>query len=180
MAQYEHEEILEVIDISGRVIGTARRSALHRDPSLIHRVVHVLVFDRKRNLLLQKRSMNKDVAPGMWDTSVGGHVNIGEDIRSAAFREMKEELGIEGCDVTHLYHYLFTNHREAELVNTFSCVYSGDILFNGEEIDEVRYWDMRSIREQVGSGVFSNHFEKEFLEYLQYRKGRSKKLPSIF
>jgi isopentenyldiphosphate isomerase len=166
----QHEETFEVVDILGKVIGTARRSELHRNPSLIHRVVHVLVFDRKGKLLLQKRSMNKDVAPGMWDTSVGGHVNIGEDIRTAALREMKEELGIEGCPITYHYHYLFFNHRESELVHTFSCVYSGDILLNSEEIDEARYWDMQSIRENIGKGVFSKHFEKELSEYLRYQE----------
>ena len=173
MAQYEHEEILEVIDISGRVIGTARRSALHRDPSLIHRVVHVIVSDKQGNLLLQKRSRNKDVASGKWDTSVGGHVQIGEDIHPAALREMREELGIQGCEVAYLYQYLFNSHQEAELVSTFSCIYEGKVSFDKDEIDEVRYWDMQSIRKHMGKGVFSIHFEREFSEYLQYRKGRS-------
>jgi isopentenyldiphosphate isomerase len=85
-------EILEVVDKYGNVLKLAKRSEIHRNPSLIHRVVHVLVFDKKGRLLLQKRSLNKDVAPGKWDTSVGGHVNPGEDILEAAKREMKEEL----------------------------------------------------------------------------------------
>ena len=76
------------------------------DPSLLHKVVHVLVFNDAGNLLLQKRSMNKDVAPGKWDTSVGGHVSPGEDLKTAALREMKEELGVIPEDIEPLYSYI--------------------------------------------------------------------------
>jgi isopentenyldiphosphate isomerase len=96
-------ELLEIVDENGAVIGTAKRSDLHGNPSLIHRVIHILVFDKKGRLLLQKRSLQKDIAPGKWDTSVGGHVNPGEDILSAANREMEEELGVEKCALEYLY-----------------------------------------------------------------------------
>ena len=158
-----HEEYLEVVDISGRVIGKARRSELHRNPSLIHRVVHVIVSDKQGNLLLQKRSMNKDVAPGRWDTSVGGHVQTGEDVHTAALREMREELGIEGCDVDHLYHYLFINHHEAELVTTFFCTYEGEIIFNNEEIDAITYWDTASIKSTSGKTSSATTLRGNFL-----------------
>ena len=92
------DEILEVVDKNGNVLELAKRSEIHGNPSLLHRVVHILVFDGKGRILLQKRSLNKDVAPGKWDTSVGGHVNPGEDILDAAKREMKEELGIAECE----------------------------------------------------------------------------------
>ena len=161
------EEIFEVLDTEGRVIGLAPRSKVHSDPSLIHRVVHVMISNRQGNLLLQKRSMNKDIAPGRWDTSVGGHVNPGENAHSAALREMREELGIVTSDLQFLYSYLFKNHRESELVNTFSCVYEGEVYFNTEEIDEVRFWHLQGIKEQIGKGIFSSHFEQEFTHYVQ-------------
>ena len=157
----EDSEKLEVVDADGRVIGLARRAELHRDPSRIHRVVHVLVFDGEGRLLLQKRSARKDIAPGKWDTSVGGHIAPGEDALAAAQREMAEELGISGCDLRHLHRYLFTNHRESELVETFSFRYEGSIAFNREEIDEVAFWGMDEVRAKLGKGVFSGHFEKE-------------------
>lgn len=159
-------EFLETIDIKGNVTGLAGRSELHGNPSLIHRVVHVLVFNNKGELLLQKRSQNKDVAPGKWDTSIGGHVNPGEDILDAAKREMEEELGISECRLNFLYEYLFSNHIESELVSTFSCIYDGEIYFNKDEIDEVRFRDLKSIGENLGAGIFSNHFEKEIKNFL--------------
>jgi isopentenyldiphosphate isomerase len=162
-----HNEILEIVDESGSVLGTAKRSELHGNPSLIHRVVHVLVFDKKGRLLLQKRSLHKDVAPGKWDTSIGGHINPGEDTLSAALREMEEELGVKQCTVEYLYCYLFSNHIESELVSTFLCIYDGTFSFNEEEIEEIAFWDMEKIKSNLGKGVFSNHFEKEIVTFFK-------------
>jgi isopentenyl-diphosphate delta-isomerase type 1 len=163
----ENSEKLEVVDAEGRVIGLAERTELHGNPSLIHRVVHVLVFNNSGELLLQKRSREKDVAPGKWDTSVGGHVNPGEDVLAAARREMEEELGICGCDLKYLHRYLFSNRRESELVETFSCVYDGRTDFNRDEIDEVSYWKLEEIKEALGTGAFSGHFEEEIRRFLE-------------
>lgn len=161
------EEIYETVDTEGRIIGHAARSQLHGNPSLIHRVVHVMVFNAEGSVLLQKRSMNKDIAPGRWDTSVGGHVNPGEDIRDAALREMREELGIAIPDLQFRYSYLFRDHRESELVNTFSCICDEEVHFDRDEIDEVKFWSIDGIKAQIGKGVFSSHFEQEFEHYLQ-------------
>ncbi len=162
----DDKELLEVVDRDGNVVGLAERSELHGNPSLIHRVVHVLVFNTRGELLLQRRSQEKDVAPGKWDTSVGGHVNPGEDMRGAALREMGEELGITDASVDFLYSYLFTDRIESELTSTFSFIYDGDINFNKEEIDEVRYWNVEEIKENLGNGIFSSHFEEEIHRYL--------------
>ncbi len=166
----ENKEKLEVVDNEGKVIGIAERSELHRNPRLIHRVVHVLVFNTGGELLLQKRSLKKDIAPGKWDTSVGGHIHPGEDVLTAARREMEEELGIKGCELLYLYSYLFSNHQESELVNTYSCVYDGNIDFNREEIDDVAFWTIERIKEDVGRNIFSGHFEAEIHRYLGIEK----------
>lgn len=160
------DEMLEVVDRDGEVLRLAPRTELHANPALLHRVVHVLVLNGKGQLLLQKRSMNKDVAPGKWDTSVGGHVNPGEDVHAAALRELKEELGMDHCEIRFLYTYFFSNDRESELVSTFTCTHSGDIVFAKDEIDEVRFWEFDRIQENIGKGVFSSHFEKEFAAYI--------------
>lgn len=166
----QDEEVFEVVDTDGNVLGHATRREVHKNPSLLHRVVHVLVFDRNGNLLLQKRSQHKDIAPDRWDTSVGGHVNPGEDIYTAALREMKEELGIAECKLELLYSYSHSNERESELVNTFTCIYEGPVAFNHDEIDDVRYWAIEMIRKELGSGSLSSNFEDEFERYCVFRK----------
>jgi len=170
------EEHLEVVNEHGEVVGIARRSAIHGDPSLMHRVVHVLVFNANDELLLQKRSLNKDVAPGKWDTSVGGHVGVGETLLCSAGREMEEELGITGCEMEYLYSYVHSNLYETELVTTYRCVYEGlitAIAFNREEIDEIRFWGIDAIRHAMGKQILSDHFEDEYRKYLGHTPLRS-------
>lgn len=163
-----HEEILEIVDTDGNIIGTAPRSEIHGNPSLLHKVVHVLVFNDKGELLLQKRSMNKDVAPGKWDTSVGGHVPNGEDLITAAKREMEEELGIVPIDLKFLYSYIHSNSYESEMVFTHSCTHNGPFSFNKEEIDEIKFWNIEEIKTAMGSGVLSDNFESEIMKYLSF------------
>ncbi len=147
------EEILEIVDKAGEVIGRASRAVIHGNNSLLHRVVHVMVVNPSGDILLQKRSMNKDVAPGRWDTSVGGHVDAGETVDDALRREMGEELGITGMDIKFLYSYIHSNPYESELVSSYQCLHEGPFNFSREEIDEVRFWPLHEIRERLGKGV---------------------------
>lgn len=160
------EEQVEIVNEKGEIIGLAPRSEVHSNPSLMHRVVHVLVFDPWGRLLLQKRSLTKDVAPGKWDTSVGGHVGIGEELSLSARREMEEELGISDCDMEYLYSYIHRGCKETELVSTYRCIYRESISFNKNEIDEVRFWSLEEIKCAMGKGTLSPHFEDEFRTYL--------------
>lgn len=156
------EEKLDVVTRQGQTIEVLPRSEIHGNPALIHRVVHLIVTDEAGRLLLQKRSMNRDVAPGRWDTSVGGHVNAGETIEEALRREMAEELGITTCRPEFLYNYIHSNAYETELVYTYLCVYAGEIQFNRDEIDEVKFWSVDEINMKIGSEIFSDNFEHEF------------------
>ena len=163
------DELLEIVNEKGQVTGVAPRFEIHGNPALMHRVAHVLVINRKGQILLQKRSMKKDVAPGRWDTSVGGHVDPGESPDAAALREMKEELGVEGA-LEFLHSYIHSNPYETELVYTFRAVMDGGFTFNPEEIDEIRFWGLDEIERSLGKRVLSDNFEHEITTYLQRGK----------
>lgn len=161
----EGGELVELVSEEGDTVGVVSRAEAHSDTSYLHRVVHVLVFDDVGRLLVQKRSMNKDVGPGLWDVSVGGHVVPGELPAEAAYREMKEELGIEFADIRFLYNHVFYGQEESEFVSTFECTYNGKVFFDHDEIDEIRYMDFDEIDSQLGKKVFTEHFEQEYVLY---------------
>ncbi len=161
------DEYLEIVNEKGEILGKRLRSEIHGNPALIHRVTHVLVFNPKGEILLQKRSSKKDVAPGKWDTSVGGHVNPGEGIEEAALREMEEELGIKGVIPEFIYSYIHSNPYETELVFTYQCIYDKEIRFNRDEIEEVRYWRITDIKD---SDIFSQNLLHEIALYKEFLK----------
>jgi isopentenyldiphosphate isomerase len=159
------EEMLEIVNSEGVAIGLKPRSEIHGNPELLHKVIHILVFNDAGELLLQKRSMSKDVAPGKWDTSVGGHFSPGEDSITSAKREMEEELGVISENYEFLYTYFYRNNYESELVHTLRCFHNGPFSFNHEEIDDIAFWSMDEIRKTIGRGLLSDNFEVEIGEY---------------
>jgi isopentenyldiphosphate isomerase len=160
-------EYLDIIDRTGNIIGKATREECHGDRNLAHRTVHVLVFNSNGDLYLQKRSMSKDIQPGKWDTSVGGHLDLGEAYHQAVSREMKEELNID-APVEYIYDYWMCNEVETEYVHTYICTYDGDIVFNMDEIDDGRFWSSEEIEKSIGTGAFTPNFEQEYRKYLQH------------
>ena len=85
MAMPEADEFFDVVDRNDAVVGRAARREVHAR-GLLHRAVHVLVCDGSGRVFLQKRSMKKDIAPGLWDSSCSGHVDSGESYDAAAVR----------------------------------------------------------------------------------------------
>lgn len=160
------EEFLEIVDKDGRILSIAPRSIIHGNPSMLHKVIHVLVFNSKGELLLQKRASHKDVAPDKWDTSVGGHIMPGEDILTAAKREMLEELGAVSENLKFLYTYIHSNEYESELVYTYWTVHEGPFNFNKNEIQEVAFWSIEEIHKSLKSDLFSDNFKHEFFRYI--------------
>jgi len=87
------EEIFDVVNERDEVVGQNTRREVHR-LGLKHRAVHVLVFNARGEIFLQKRSMKKDIAAGKWDSSASGHLDSGEDYDACAVREVREEIGL--------------------------------------------------------------------------------------
>ena len=132
--------------------------------------VHVLLLNSKQQLLLQKRSAKKDIQPGKWDTSVGGHLDPGEGYLADARREMHEELGVAGIPLTELYRSKIRNEIESENIQTYLTIYNGEIVFAEDEIDEVRFWSPEEISSALGSGCFTPNFEEEWRMFCDWAR----------
>ncbi|WMJ86045.1 NUDIX hydrolase [Anaerocolumna sp. MB42-C2] len=89
------EEYFDVLDEQGNKTGDIiERKEAHKK-GICHRVIQVWVINSKNELLLQKRSANKDSCPNMWYVSLGGHIESKEDNRQTIIREFSEELGLD-------------------------------------------------------------------------------------
>ncbi len=167
------EDWVPLVDEEGKIIGKATRKEVHSGPGKLHPVIHLHIFNSKGEIYLQKRSMLKDTQPGKWDTSVGGHVDLGETIEQALLRETAEELNITGIHPIPLTHYKWETEIESELVFSFRAIYNAIPVFNKQEIDEGRFWAIGEIRENLGKGIFTPNFENEvpiLLKALDFRK----------
>jgi isopentenyldiphosphate isomerase len=155
-------EYFPIVTEDEQVTGKATRQECHSGSFLLHPVVHLHVFNSAGELYLQKRNMNKDIQPGKWDTSVGGHVDYGEEIPEALRREVREELAIENFEPTFITRYKFVSKQEAELVHVYTTVYDGEITPDPSEISEGKFWSISDIQDKMGKEVFTPNFEQEF------------------
>ncbi|WP_085536165.1 NUDIX hydrolase [Massilibacteroides vaginae] len=156
-------EWFPLVNESGETIGKASRRECHSGSKLLHPVVHLHIFNDAGDIFLQKRSMTKDIQPGKWDTSVGGHVDYGETVEEALKREVREELGITDFTPIYLTNYVFESNIERELVNTFRTIYCGEIHPDTTELDGGRFWTMEEVKAGLGKGLFTPNFETEFI-----------------
>lgn len=157
------KEDFPLVDETGNVIGRATRQFCHSGSMALHAVVHLHIFDNEGNLYLQKRSMKKDIAPGRWDTAVGGHIDYGEYVKEALAREAREELGIDisGMNPKPLFSYIWQSSVEREVVNAFAVRYDGVITPDHDEVDEGRFWSLEELQTSLGKDVFTQQFEQE-------------------
>lgn len=155
------EEMFPIVDESGMIVGAATRGECHGGSKLLHPVVHLHVFNTKGDLYLQRRPEWKDIQPGKWDTAVGGHVDLGENVDIALKREAAEELNFEVFDAQFIKSYVFESARERELVNAFKTV-TDVIPKPSEELDGGRFWSREEILQNMGKGVFTPNFEQEY------------------
>jgi len=158
----QKNEIFEVVDRNGNTIKTATRQECHSNPKLIHKAVHCMVFNEKGEIFLQKRSSEKKIQPGKWDTSVGGHLLAGEDFETALKRETKEELGIELKNFDFLYNYIWESPVETEFIKTYKTHITPDdkIKINKDELDDGRFWNKEILFEKIGNNpeIFTPNF----------------------
>jgi 16S rRNA (adenine1518-N6/adenine1519-N6)-dimethyltransferase len=127
------EECFPVVDEMDRLVGAAPRSEVHGD-NLRHRAVHILIFARNGDLLLQKRSPWKDRHPLVWDSSAAGHVNAGEEYDFAAARELEEELGIR-TPLTRVLKIPASDRTGQEFIWLYAGQSQGPFRLNRAEIE---------------------------------------------
>lgn len=129
------DELFDVVDAQDRVTGQLTRREVHAR-GLRHRSVHILVRNRAGQVYLQKRSMLKDLFPGVWDSSAAGHVGAGEDYDGTAARELAEEIG---CRPERPLQRLFRIEAREETGQEFVWVYraesEGPFTLQADEID---------------------------------------------
>lgn len=120
-----------------------------------HLVVHVCIFNKKGELLIQQRQKDKEGWPNLWDVSVGGSALAGEDSRAAAVRETKEELGLdidlkeERPKMTLNFKYGFDDYWMIE-----KDVKLSELMLQAEEVQAVRWVNQSELMALVNSGKF--------------------------
>ena len=161
----ETKEYLDIVDESGQPTGhIISRDAAHMD-GILHRTAHVWVVrktGRGYEILLQKRSEEKESFPGLYDTSSAGHIPAGDEPLESALRELKEELGIAAASDKLHYAGSFRIQYEKEFHGrmfrdkevTWVYVYEKPVDISAlqlqeSEVSEVRWFDLDEVWDEI-------------------------------
>ena len=134
------------------MIGTVRRGDAHRDSSLIHRSVQVLIFDDSGRVLLQRRSANKDLFPLYWCASASGHVAAGDSYDDTAARELAEELGMH-LELVCLGKFVVASQRETEVTVLYTAHSNGPFAFDPIETCGGEFFTREEVSGRIASGT---------------------------
>ena len=185
-------ELFDILDEDGNKTGVvSERGVAHRDGSR-HGTVHMWIVRENEksgyDVLLQKRSANKDSNPGCYDISSAGHIEAGDEPLHAAVREMKEELGLTVEPEDLKYIGIHPGEYEAEFHgkifkdNEWSSVYVytkpvdiEDLKLQETELEEVIWMDYEECHQKVKDGTIPHCiYEDEFQMVGEYLKGTGK------
>ena len=176
-------EYLDVVDETGCPTGqTVERSVAHAQ-GIRHRTAHVWLVRRRTGrlqVLLQKRSENKDSNPGKYDISSAGHIPAGVDFIPSALRELREELGVDAAPeelilcgnrrarADGVFHgHPFHDREYARVFALWRDLDEKDFELQKEEIDSVRWMELDACMEAVKTGAIPNCIYPEELEMVK-------------
>lgn len=151
-------EEIDIVDELGNRTGEIKSREEVHQKGLLHKTVHIFVINNKKDILMQRRSLEKKTNPNKWTTSASGHLSSGDESKEGAVRELYEEIGVKAK--ADELEYLFTIYEEGKLENLiereFVDVYLvkrdielKDFKLQKEEVSDVRWVDLKDFKNLI-------------------------------
>ncbi|EHI69253.1 NUDIX hydrolase [Streptococcus ictaluri] len=124
-----------------------------------HLVVHLCLFNRQGEMLIQQRQDDKAGWPSYWDLTVGGSALTGETSQVAAERELFEELGLKinlnelrpqfTINFDHGFDDIFLLEKEVDI---------NSLVFQAEEVQAAKWASKAEINRMITEGTFIPYY----------------------
>lgn len=159
-------EYVDIVDEQDKVIRVVSRAEMRKN-NLLHRVSTIFVFNKKHELLIQKRTLTKDIHHGLWDASAGETVVSGESYDTAAHRGLHEELGLTNSVLKPLFKFLYQGKDTSGWYQVYTTTYEGPFDPQQEEIDELKFVSVDQLQHEIDIPCYSPSFQALFHEYVR-------------
>lgn len=173
---FSMDELIDILTSEGKSTGkTALKSEAHKN-GWYHPTVHVWFYTNDGKILLQKRASVKKVFPNLWDVSVAGHIEAGEEIIDTAIRETKEEIGIDiteeqltkiGIRKDEIIHP--NGILDNEFKHIFICkltVPTSKLTMQIGEVDDLQLFDISILKNTIKHGSFMVFNFKNYYDFI--------------
>lgn len=148
------KEIILKVDKNDNVVGAISKDTAHDERGILHRAFLVIVFNKKGEILLAKRSKLKRLWPGFWDGSVASHQRKKETLMKAVKRKLKEEINLRPRKVKSLFKFYYRNvfrktGSEKEICHVFQVTTKNKIVPNKKEIAAIQWQDPKKLKTDI-------------------------------
>ena len=146
-------ELLFVVDENNKAQKSLPRYLVHQN-NFWHRTTAIWVVNNKKQILCQKRSLQKDTKPGFWECFFGGHIGPHESYLDNAINELSQELGIfvQKQDLLP-YNVLKSDkstHKEFQYIYIYKLNREDTYFsYEKEEIDQLKWIDIKTIKKYL-------------------------------
>lgn len=147
-----------LVDENDKAIGYGEKMQVHKEGKL-HRCFSILIFNDKKEMLLQKRAEDKYHCGGLWTNACCSHPYKGEDIEKSALKRLNEEMGFT-CDLKEIFSFTYkvefdNGLTEHEFDHVFIGTYNSDPIINTEEVSEFKWINL----DDLAMDIKNNHLK---------------------
>lgn len=136
---------IPIVDEKDAVIGYKDREDRNLDD--IIRITAIWVIDENGNILLQQRKLNKKINPGKWGPAVSGTVEKDETYESNAYKELKEEIGLDNIKLKEEKKFFREIKNSKKFLQLYSCVISRNykLIPQEEEVEQLKWFTKKEL-----------------------------------
>lgn len=141
-------ERVVLVDEQDKEIGTMEKMEAHRLGAL-HRAFSVFIFNKRGEMLLQQRALEKYHSGGLWTNTCCSHPRLHEQVSDGARRRLNEELGFE-TELQPIFNFVYkatfeNGLTEHEFDHVYFGIYESIIQPNPKEVMNVKFEALEKI-----------------------------------
>lgn len=145
-------EYVILVDENDKEIGLMEKMEAH-EKALLHRAFSVFVYNKQKDIMLQRRAISKYHSGGLWTNTCCSHPRQGEETILAAHRRLEEEMGFD-CEIEEVFEFVYKAKldkglTEHELDHVFVGQYDGRVNFNTDEVMEYKWISYDDLIEDI-------------------------------
>jgi isopentenyl-diphosphate delta-isomerase len=168
-----NEELVILVNEQDQQIGLMPKMEAHQK-AVLHRAFSVFVFNDKKELMLQRRALDKYHSPGLWTNTCCSHQRDGENNIQAGKRRLQEEMGF-ATDLTEatwfIYKAPFDNGlTEHELDHIMIGNYNEAPIINPDEVDSWKWMTLDAVKKDIANSpdLYTEWFKIIFQKFCNY------------
>ncbi len=166
------EEKVILVSEDDQQLGLMGKMEAHKK-AVLHRAFSIFVFNKKGELLLQQRALDKYHSPGLWTNTCCSHQRDGESNIEAGHRRIQEEMGFY-CELKELFWFVYkaafdNGLTEHELDHVMIGSYEDDPIINPEEVASFKWMPLEDVKKDMKDQpeLYTEWFKIIFNEYDQ-------------